>query len=123
MSIVTGVAWYRNAIATCYQRTPGSIKRYPQKLEDLLTDPRYLNTQRYLRQLYRDPITGDKQWGLVAAPQGGIMGVYSLSEGKAMKTAGFRKEDAGFENSGRYADWRFTYEPPGIRGAPQPLQR
>jgi len=33
---------FREAIALYYQRTPGAVKRYPEKLEDLLEDKRYL---------------------------------------------------------------------------------
>lgn len=34
------------------------------------------------RGIYADPFSGKAQWGLVAAPQGGIAGVYSLSAGR-----------------------------------------
>jgi hypothetical protein len=54
---------FREAIGLYYQRTPGAIKRYPERLEDLLEDRRYLTTARYLRQIYRDPMTGKTQWG------------------------------------------------------------
>src|SRR5207249_4031136 len=63
---------FRQAIGLYYYRTPGTVKRYPEKLEDLLEDKRYLTTQRYLRQIYRDPMTGESRWGLVSAPAGGI---------------------------------------------------
>ena len=32
---------FRRAITSYYERTPGSVKRYPMKLEDLLQDPRF----------------------------------------------------------------------------------
>jgi type II secretory pathway pseudopilin PulG len=94
---------FRQAIALYYQRSPGSVKRYPNKLEDLLEDPRHLTTARYLRRLYADPMTGKAEWGIVAAPGGGIMGVHSLSTGGAI-----RQRDLGR----RYLDWRFIYTPP-----------
>src|SRR6266705_6102304 len=59
---------FREAIALYYQRTPGTVKRYPEKLEDLLEDKRYLSMQRYLRKIYADPVAGKLQWGIVAAP-------------------------------------------------------
>jgi type II secretory pathway pseudopilin PulG len=102
---------YRKAIMLYYERTPGSVKKYPAKLEDLLLDTRYVTPQRYLRKLYRDPITGQAQWGLSMSPEGGIMGVYSLSADAPIKSAGFGRRDAAFEGAGKYADWIFSYTP------------
>jgi type II secretory pathway pseudopilin PulG len=101
---------YRHAIALYYERTPGGVKSYPRSLEDLLKDPRQPSTQRYLRQLYPDPF-GGKEWGIVKAPDGGVAGVYSLSEEKPLKTGNFRLRDAGFEAAKSYADWKFVYSP------------
>jgi type II secretory pathway pseudopilin PulG len=102
---------FRQAIALYYQRTPGAAKQYPAKLEDLLQDKRYLNTQRYLRKPYADPMTGKTEWGLVTAPGGGIMGVYSLSNASPIKRGGFRQRDRTFEGATTYHEWRFFYEP------------
>jgi len=102
---------FRQAIALYYQRTPGAAKQYPAKLEDLLQDKRYLNTQRYLRKPYADPMTGKTEWGLVTAPGGGIMGVYSLSNASPIKRGGFRQRDRTFEGATTYQEWRFLYEP------------
>ncbi|MEK6536428.1 MAG: type II secretion system protein [Actinomycetota bacterium] len=104
---------FRQAIALYYQRAPGASKRYPPKIENLIKDERYLTTQRYLRKVYIDPMTGKAQWGLVMAPEGGVMGVYSLSTAKPIKYAGFAKAEgkAGFANATRYTEWRFTYVP------------
>jgi type II secretory pathway pseudopilin PulG len=77
---------FQRAIGLYYERTPGAIKRYPERLEDLLRDERYPSMQRYLRRIYRDPMTGRTEWGLVSAPTGGIMGVYSLSRDRPIKT-------------------------------------
>lgn len=46
-----------------------------------------------LRKIYRDPMTGKSDWGLVMAPQGGIMGVHSLSTARAIKHENFRGSD------------------------------
>jgi len=82
--------------------------RYPRELADLLKDPRRPDTQRYLRKLYPDPVTGKNEWGLVKAADGGIAGVHSLSEAKPFKAAGFRQEYAGFEGKEKYSDWQFA---------------
>jgi hypothetical protein len=65
----------KDAIGVYYQRSPGTVKRYPEKLEDLLEDRRFLSPQRYLRQIYRNPHTESANWELVRAPEGGIQGV------------------------------------------------
>ena len=101
---------YRRAIGLYYNSTPGSVKRYPQSLEDLLKDPRQPATQRYLRRLYPDPL-GGKEWGVVKGSDGGIAGVYSLSEAAPIKVAGFKVRDAAFEGAQKYADWKFMHTP------------
>jgi type II secretory pathway pseudopilin PulG len=101
---------YRKAIARFYEGTPGGVKRYPRTLDELLKDPRQPSTQRFLRRLYPDPF-GATEWGIVKAPDGGVAGVYSLSEEKPLKTANFRLRDAGFDGAQRYADWKFLYSP------------
>lgn len=102
---------FRQAIGSYYERSPGLVKRYPRSLNDLLKDDRYLSTQRHLRQIYTDPITGSPEWGLIAAPEGGVMGVYSLSNEKAVKRSGFAFRDAEFEGAAKYSQWRFVYRP------------
>ena len=101
----------RQAIGAYYLGTEGPVKRYPASLEDLLKDPRYIYTQRYLRRLYPDPLGSGGKWGLINAPQGGIMGVHSLSESKPIKNAGFRPLDADFERAAMYSDWKFVFVP------------
>jgi len=101
---------YRRAIGLYYDSTPGTVKRYPQSLEDLLKDPRQPATQRYLRKLYPDPL-GGKEWGIVKGSDGGVAGVFTLSEAKPIKVAGFRVRDAAFEGAQKYADWKFMHTP------------
>lgn len=93
---------FRQAIGLYYHRTPGGAKRYPATLEDLLEDRRFPNAQRYLRRIYRDPMTGTTQWGVLHAPEGGIIGVHSLS------TAPSIRQRAGAPT---YAHWTFVYQP------------
>jgi hypothetical protein len=103
---------FKQAIGLYYQRSPGAVKRYPEKLEDLLEDRRYLSMQRYLRKIYADPIAGKPGWGLVAAPGGGIMGIYSTAEGKPVRSAPLARDDKSAASAASYRDWRFAYEPP-----------
>jgi type II secretory pathway pseudopilin PulG len=102
---------YRQAIASYYEKTPGPVKRYPERLEDLLEDKRQPGVHRHLRKPYVDPITGSSSWGTVAAPMGGIMGVYSMSEDTPIKTGNFSQRDAAFEDSAQYSAWQFVYAP------------
>jgi type II secretory pathway pseudopilin PulG len=103
---------FRNAIGLYYQRTPGAVKRYPQSLEELLEDKRYLPAQRYLRTIYRDPMTGKAEWGTVLSPEGGIAGVHSGSNELPLKQENFPDRFAQLAGAKRYSDWQFLYEPP-----------
>lgn len=100
---------FRTAISQYYLNPKGPQKEYPRRLEDLLKDPRYPGTIRHLRKIYADPITGKKRWGLVRLPNGGIIGVYSLSDQAPIKTGNFRPADLPFTNKRRYADWKFVH--------------
>ena len=111
----------RQAIALYYWRTPGGAHQYPKSLEALLEDQRWPVTQRYLRKLYRDPLTNTREWGIVEAPGGGIAGVYSKSEEAPIKTANFPARYATFEEARTYTDWKFVFTPE-IPNAAQPQQ-
>ena len=104
-------AAYRQAIASYLNSSPSGRRSYPPALADLLKDPRYPGIRRHLRQLYPDPITGKPEWGLVAAPGGGIMGVHSLSNARAIKIAGFDPDNQLFEGKERYTEWVFAVLP------------
>lgn len=107
---------YRQAIRSYYE-TPAGGFQYPPSLEALLQDPRTPAVRRHLRRPYRDPLTGGTEWGLVMAPQGGIMGIYSLSSDKPIKRANFPEALGWSEGMESYADWKFFYLPT-VRVAP-----
>jgi len=107
---------YRKAIGRYYL---AGGARYPRSLEELLKDPRQPGTVRHLRKLYPDPITG-KDFAPIKAPDGGVWGVYSVSEDAPHKTSGFKLRDAGFEGAKRYADWKFIHTPAAQPAAPKP---
>lgn len=98
---------FRRAIAQFYANTPGQARRYALHLEELLKDPRHPDTRRYLRKIYRDPMTGTVEWGLVRGPDGEIFGVYSLSEDAPLKQANFRLAEKAFDGTTKYSDWVF----------------
>ena len=125
---------FRQAIRSYFEAQPGA-PRYPMQLDDLLLDTRFPGVKRHLRKMYFDPMTGKPNWGLIKAPEGGIMGIYSLSTQVPLKRANFDNEDAGFDapvlraaankTPLRYsfADWQFVYRSsylPGPPGRSQP---
>ncbi len=120
----------RQAIASYHAAGQGAA-RFPEKLEDLLLDPRFPATKRHLRRIPVDPITGTSEWGLVAAPQGGIIGVHSLSEREPMKRANFEYADRAFEDVAKaatdrpysYRDWQFVFQPVGRTTMPATVRR
>jgi type II secretory pathway pseudopilin PulG len=100
----------RKAIESYYNGAPGGgSNQYPASFNDLLKDSRYLATRRYLRKIYKDPMTKDGQWGFIRAPGGRIKGVFSLSKEQPLKVGDFTKDYASFENASVYSEWRFVY--------------
>lgn len=81
--------------------------RGPQSLDDLLRDPRVPGIRRHLRQRYADPLTGKDQWGLVSDASGGIVGIYSLAEGRPIQQSGFEPRMAHLEAAESYRQWVF----------------
>ena len=111
------------ALSSYYAATPVGQNRFPQKVEDLLRDPRYPGVRRHLRRVYVDPMTGNSQWDLIAAPDSGFMGVSSLSSRAPLKVAGFNAAYADFADKKKYSEWQFIalpagYTPPPTAAAP-----
>lgn len=102
---------FRQAIFSYQAASPGGNATYPQRLEDLLIDPRFPGTRRHLRRIYADPMTGKRDWEVIIAPQGGIAGVKSRSSLQPLKQAGFRPQDEQFAGKKSYSEWEFTTLP------------
>jgi len=98
---------FRRAIAQYAEKSGNPVTRYPFSLEDLLKDPRYPTTQRYLRKIYVDPMTGTKDWGLIKGPDGEIYGIFSQSDEAPLKMARFDLADSQFEGRVKYSEWVF----------------
>lgn len=101
---------YRRAINSYYENSPTGARQFPLMLEDLLKDTRFPVVRRHLRQIYMDPMTGGVEWGLIKE-QGRIVGVYSLSKDKPLKSAGFSESNQDFANAASYDEWRFSHAP------------
>lgn len=66
---------FTQAIGSYYESTPGSVKRYPRTLEDLLEDRRFMTTRRHLRMVYRNPFTHKGDWELIRSADSEVRGV------------------------------------------------
>ena len=102
---------FQQAFKTYYEATPNGSRPYPNQLSDLVRDPRSTSPRRHLRKIFVDPLTTSAEWGTVAAPGGGIAGIYSLSHETPIRVAGFDDEFSAFEGQSKYSDWVFTYVP------------
>ena len=102
---------FRQAIGSYYESTPGQVKQFPKKLEDMIEDNRTPFISRHLRKIFHDPFTGSIEWGLVKGADQGIVGVYSKSDAEPLKKANFSKIFAMFEGKKHYSEWQFVYVP------------
>ena len=111
----------RKAIAA-YNLTPGLTgnRRYPKQLEDLVKVPNISATKRFLRKVYKDPITNN-DWGFVKIADG-IKGVYSRSEEEPLKQGNFPEEYKSFEGKTKYSEWVFEFTPQQIQPPQPPLR-
>lgn len=99
---------YARALAEYRADSPGSDKRYPRSLEQLVLDDRFVGTRRHLRELYPDPITGQADWALLRDARGDIMGLHSRSEQRPWARLPLRLDSTDLPAANRYADWAFT---------------
>ncbi len=79
--------------------------RLPKELKDLLEDKTQLQTRRYLRRIYPDPMTGKADWDLkVVADRAGVISgiedIHSKSTGKPLKVLPGKPTDGT-----TYKDW------------------
>jgi len=100
---------YANAIRSFYENPYVSIKRYPDTLDELLVDNRTAVPRHHLRQLYRDPITGSKEWGVLRNEEDQIIGVFSLSKDTPLRTNFGLETMVGIAAGDKYEDIKFVY--------------
>lgn len=99
---------FRDAFISYANATPVGMQRTPPSLQELVKDPRYPTPLRHLRKIFVDPVSGRAEWGTVPAiPGPGIVGVYSLAEGKPFKVGNFDVRFQEFEGKTSYHDWVF----------------
>jgi type II secretory pathway pseudopilin PulG len=100
---------YVDAIAAYYQSSPGTVKVLPQRVDDLLADPRFIQTRHHLRAAYADPIDPSVPLALIVDAQGGIRGVRSQSTGQPLQESPMPVRGLVLGKANTYADWRFEY--------------
>lgn len=98
---------YAKAIGNYRASSPGSVKRHPAELGDLLQDNRFVGTRRHLRKLYADPLNPARSWGLIRAPDGGVAGVYAQDERLPFVRTGLQVGVVQLAPAQRYSDWKF----------------
>ena len=110
--------WYKPRAGWQHVSTP------LRDLQDLLKDPRELANVRYLRRMYKDPMTPEGEWQVITDPNKGIIGVASTSEKAPIKQARFPEKWKHFEGKTKYSDWLFVYTqaPAGNSVRPPPLK-
>lgn len=106
---------YRQAIRRYYLGAPpGTPRVLPANFDVLLEDDRYPIPVRHLRRAYPDPITGKSDWGMIKVNER-IVGVFSLSEARPLKQAGFLPPNQGFKDAESYRAWVFAMPIPATR--------
>jgi type II secretory pathway pseudopilin PulG len=103
---------YARAIASYRDDSPGTSKTYPQTLDVLLSDPRFIGQHRHLRRLYADPLAPARPWGLVRDIDGHIMGVYSQSDEEPLAQGPQALGPVVLAPARHYADWKFLAPTP-----------
>jgi type II secretory pathway pseudopilin PulG len=98
---------YRLAIERYYSAIPGRLQ-YPASLDDLLKDERTPTGKRYLRQKYKDPMTGEDFVEIRDQVSRRISGVRSASDKTPLKQANFPELYPEFAGKTKYSDWKFV---------------
>ncbi len=104
--LAIGVEFAR-AMARYVEETPTGTPVWPTELGQLVDDRRFPVPRRHLRRIYRDPFSGEANWGLVREGAA-IVGIHSLSAGVPIRRTGLPPElgDAS-EHAANHADWVF----------------
>lgn len=95
------------ALARYRDETPVGQPPRPTKLEQLIEDPRFPVPRRHLRRLYRDPLTGRAEWGLVRTGEA-IVGIHSLSTLSPIRRHNLPPQlDESAKSATKYSEWVF----------------
>lgn len=98
---------YREAIDRYRTAIPGRLNQYPPSIDELLKDSRTVEGKRYLRQRYKDPVSGEDFVEVRDQLSRRIVAVHSPSDKEPLKVGNFPDEYREFEGKNRYSDWVF----------------
>ncbi len=102
---------YQQAIGSYYENSPGTVKRWPRDVSDLIEDKRFVTLRRYLRKAYADPVSPGRDWEFIRASDGGIQGVYSQSDLAPIRAAAIDLPGLSLSAASQYRQWQFVYTP------------
>ncbi len=104
---------YMSAIKNYYLADPVAQRRhYPKSLDDLLSDSRF-DGRAFIRQLYKDPMTGEDFKPVLAGDQS-IIGVVSQGKDAPFQKTDFPKDLYDFDKANTYEDWKFLAVRPAV---------
>lgn len=93
-----------------------AIERWSKKgmmplldINHLLKDPRSAAGDKYLRQLYKDPVTGQDFRLIIDPNTKEISGVASTSDDEPFKKGNFPDVIKSFEDKEKYSQWEFIF--------------
>ncbi|XHS79814.1 hypothetical protein ACFJGW_07490 [Burkholderiaceae bacterium UC74_6] len=113
---------YAKALTRYRDMSPGSLKRLPKDLDELLLDKRFVGTVRHLRELYADPVNHGADWILVRDEDGRIQGVRSSSDEAPLIQKELRLGSRTLKVASRYSEWQFLVDPPDVPQSPNALR-
>uniref|UniRef100_A0ABX1PJP9 Type II secretion system protein n=2 Tax=Aromatoleum anaerobium TaxID=182180 RepID=A0ABX1PJP9_9RHOO len=94
------------AIGRYHADSPGA-PAWPASLDELVEDRRFPTVRRHLRRIYRDPLSGRPDWGLVREGQA-IVGIHSRETGEPIRKSGLPPElGPAAPSAARYDEWIF----------------
>ncbi|MDB5813870.1 MAG: hypothetical protein JWN23_987 [Rhodocyclales bacterium] len=99
-----------SAALTSYRKqTPAGRPDKPATLQELVEDDRFPFPVRHLRQIFRDPMTGKRDWDVQLA-NGRIVSIRSRSEKRALRHTlpVYISISADTKESPTYHDWQFV---------------
>jgi hypothetical protein len=101
---------YQQAIASYYRHSHAGQKTFPEDIESLLKDKRFVSVVRHLRKPYLDPING-QPWQLVLNDEQKIVGVVSSSAEPILQLAKLADFDKNADKIQFYSDIQFVASP------------
>ncbi len=118
---ITGPGRARAAAPSATTTLKATITHPLKDLNFLLQDPGSAGSKKYLRRLYKDPITGKDFVPVLDANQN-IIGVASSSKDAPLKIGNFPEElKVMLSDKKKYSEWQFVYTtvPPTAAGTSQ----